>query len=55
MSIPSISENKNYIYTESEKIKDLLKKIITVNFAGGVGVTDKLWLRKEIRKKLLEM
>ncbi len=55
VSIPSISEKRNYMYTESEKIKELLKKIIKIDFDGDVGVTDKLWLRKEIRKKLLEM
>jgi len=55
LSLPSISEKKNYIYTESEKIKNLLQKIISVTFHGDIGVTDKLWLRKEIRKKLLEL
>lgn len=55
LSLPSISEKKNYIYTESQKIKELLSKIITITFDGNVGVTDKLWLRKEIRQKLLEL
>lgn len=55
LSIPSISEKKNYIYTESKKVKELLPKIITITFTGDIGVTDKLWLRKEIRKKLLEL
>ncbi len=55
LSIPSISEKKNYMYTESKKVKELLSKIITISFDGDVGVTDKLWLRKEIRKKLLEL
>ena len=55
LNIPSISEKRNYIYTESEKIKSLLSKIIDVTFDGDVGITDNLWLRKEIRKKLLEL
>jgi len=55
LSVPSISEKKNYIYTESEKIKELLPKIIQVTFNGNMGVTDKLWLRKEIRKKFLDL
>ncbi len=55
LSIPSISEKKNYMYTESKKIKELLPKIIPISFDGDVGVTDTLWLRKEIRKKLLEL
>lgn len=55
LSLPSISEKKNYIYTESEKIKELLQKIIPITFDGNIGITDKLWLRKEIRKKLLEL
>jgi len=55
ISIPSISEKKNYIYTESEKIRSLLSKIVDITFDGDVGITNKLWLRKEIRKKLLEL
>lgn len=53
MTAPSISEGKNYIYTENEEIKKILEDIIGAKFQGDVGVTDKLWLRKEILKKLL--
>lgn len=53
LSIVSISENKNYFYTKSVYVKDILSKIIPINFKEDIGFTDKLWLRKEIRKKLL--
>ncbi len=55
ISVPSIVEKKNYMYTESQKIKDLLSKIIPIIFQGDIGVTDTLWMRKEIRKKLFEL
>lgn len=54
MTAPSISEGKNYIYTNNSKVKDMLLKNIDAKFNGEVGVTSKLWLRKEILKKLLE-
>lgn len=53
MTAPSISEGKNYIFTNNEKVKNMLKKLIQVTFNGDIGVTNKLWLRKEILKKLL--
>lgn len=55
ISVPSINEGINYIYTESDYIKDLLKKIIEINFDGDIGKTSKLWLRKEIREKILKL
>jgi inorganic pyrophosphatase/exopolyphosphatase len=54
MTAPSISEGKNYIYTESQNIKDNLGKLIDANFEKDLGVTKKLWLRKEILKKMLQ-
>jgi inorganic pyrophosphatase/exopolyphosphatase len=54
MSAPSISEGKNYFYCESERTKALLRRIFLAEFKGNFGETDILWLRKEIRKKLLE-
>lgn len=56
LTAPSISENKNYIYTESDQVKSLLKKYIGATFDSSdpdLGVTEKLWLRKEILKKLV--
>ncbi len=55
LSVPSISEGINYIYTESPGLKDLLNQTIGVKFEGDIGKTDKLWLRKEIRAKLLKL
>ncbi len=55
LSIPSISEGINYIYTESDYIKDLLNQIIDIKFEGNMGKTSKLWLRKEIRAKILKL
>ena len=52
---PSISEGKNYIYTQSPKVSKLLEQYIGVQFKGNWGETDKLWLRKEILRKLLEI
>lgn len=54
MSVPSISERKNYLYAPNAKMRDLLGRLIGASFKGDVGETDKLWLRKEIRKMLLE-
>lgn len=53
-SSPSISEGKNYILTKSSKIKKLLTEIIEARFDGDIGTTKKLWLRKEIWKKIIQ-
>jgi len=50
LTSPSISEGKNYIYTVSKRVKDLLTKKIKATFRGDVGTTNKLLLRKEIKK-----
>lgn len=50
---PSISEGRNYIFTKSETLKNLLRNVMEVDFFGGnIGVTKKIWLRKEILKKI---
>ncbi len=55
LTSPSISEGKNYIYTESPEVKDLLSKVLKVAFEDNLAITDKLVLRKEIKKLLLEI
>ncbi len=54
LSSPCIKEGKNYLYSKSDRVKELLIKHIGAKFNGDIGTTDKLWLRKEIRKVLLE-
>lgn len=50
---PSISEGKNYIFTKNQSLKDLLSSVIPIEFGStDIGVTRKLWLRKEILKKI---
>ncbi len=55
LTSPSISEGVNYIYTKNTELKELLKKILDTEFNGDIGTTKKLWLRKEIIKKIQEM
>ena len=54
LTSPSIGEGINYIYTEDDNIKELLQEKIEAKFEGNFGKTDKLWLRKEIKKKIYE-
>jgi inorganic pyrophosphatase/exopolyphosphatase len=50
---PSISEGRSYIFTKSQTLKDMLSRSLRIDFFGtDVGVTDKLWIRKEILKKI---
>jgi inorganic pyrophosphatase/exopolyphosphatase len=53
-SAPSITEQKNYLYTEDEWLQQLLNASLGVRFENNKAVTDKLWLRKEIIKKITE-
>lgn len=52
---PSISEGKNYIYTQSSKVSKLLEDNFDIKFNGDWGESNKLWLRKEIVGKLLKI
>ena len=54
LTSPSISEGKNYLFTKNSEIKKLLTETIDAKFDGDIGTTDKLWLRKEILKKIQE-
>ncbi|MEI7578432.1 MAG: DHH family phosphoesterase [bacterium] len=49
-SIPSIGENCNYLLTFRQKERDFLSKLFPVSWNGDIGVTEKLWLRKEIKQ-----
>ncbi len=51
LTSPSISEGINYVYCEDSEIKAWLSKVLRAKFIGDLGKTDRLWLRKEIRKK----
>lgn len=55
MSLPCIKERINYVYAENERVKALLGEIIDARFEGNIGKTDKMWLRKEVRKRLLQL
>lgn len=55
ISLPSISEKKNYLYTENPEIKELFMNAFEAVFSGDTGITPKLWLRKEIRKELYKL
>ncbi len=54
LTSPSISEGKNYFYTTNQEVKNLLEKVLEIKFIDNLGQTDKLILRKEILKKLLD-
>ncbi|MBD3329638.1 hypothetical protein GF357_04035 [Candidatus Dojkabacteria bacterium] len=49
---PSISEGKNYILVKDRSTREILEEILPVEFKGNLGKTGKLYLRKEIIKKL---
>lgn len=51
LTSPSISEGRNYIFTKSEAVKNILRDNLDIKFDGDLGVTNKLWLRKEILRK----
>ncbi len=54
LTSPSISGGNNYIYTQNPEVKQLLTRILDIKFEEDLGETSKLWLRKEILKKLQE-
>ncbi len=50
LTIPCISEGKNYLFSNSENIKKILSSKIQINWNNMSGETEKLYLRKEILK-----
>ncbi len=54
VTLPSISEKINYLYSENQELKNIFSNCLEAEWDGDIGVTKKLWLRKEIRKKLYE-
>lgn len=54
LTIPCISENKNYFITKSPKAQQLLSDAIGATFAGNIGSNNHVLLRKEIINILSE-
>lgn len=54
MNIPSISEDKNYMYAKSTEVQKLIQNALGCTFENNLCITDKLILRKEILKALYE-
>ena len=50
LTMPSISEGKNYLFSNSENIKQILSEKMQANWNNGIGKIEKLYLRKEILK-----
>ncbi len=54
MSIISICEGRNYIFTEDESLRHYLEPIMGITFKKDRVATSKLWLRKEIMRSAIE-
>ncbi len=52
LTSPSISEGKNYIYSENIELQLELQKLLGITFVNNLAMTNKLILRKEIKKLL---
>lgn len=50
LTIPCISEGKNYLFSNSENIKKILSSKMQIKWNNISGETEKLYLRKEILK-----
>ena len=48
LNMPCVSENKNYFLTTSQITQKLLSKYFNVSFRDGIGISNQLYLRKEI-------
>jgi len=50
---PSLGENRTYIYTKNQLIKEFLQRALRINFFDGdIGITEKLLTRKDILSKI---
>jgi len=52
LTLPSIGEGINYLYTQNTRVKSLLQQAISATFNDDIGMTERLWLRKEIIREL---
>ncbi|MBD3280104.1 hypothetical protein GF389_01090 [Candidatus Dojkabacteria bacterium] len=52
LTVPSISEGRNYLLVGSDKVKSLLEKLLGAEFQGNMGKTNQLYLRKEMLRDL---
>ena len=48
LTIPSINEGRNYLFTNSDNVREQLISAVGSKFVGLSGTTDKLYLRKEL-------
>ncbi len=54
MSTPSIGESKNYLLCPDARVRVWLSELLDATFNGDIGVTKRLWLRKEIIKAAID-
>ena len=54
LNLVSIAESKNYIITDNSEVQKILAKYLNITFTDNIGTTDRLWLRKEIIKKIYQ-
>ncbi len=55
MSVVSIAEGKNYLLASDTTVQQFLKRVTGAKFTNGLGITNRLWLRKEIMKRDLDI
>lgn len=55
MSVPSLSERRNHLYSENAEVRELFTRGLGAKFNGPFGTTDRLWLRKEILKEFQKL
>ena len=55
MNIVSIAEGRNYLLASDAHVQEFLERLTGASFEAGTGVTDRLWLRKEIMKEDIDI